>query len=143
MTRMNHIDAKHLAEWLGENVDSHSVYDPVGLFSNLDGAKFVPKWNSDGPSAVLQYGGLDLHVPVTTVGNVRAQMEADPRGGTMDPDWAKDSLAVAGHDISQSFDYQVTGSNGGGSFFGRGTAHRAAIAHLATWDPEPVEATNK
>lgn len=126
-------------EWLAANVGSHEIY-------GIDLLEGLPKglvYDSIVDRVRVQKSGLSgirLHTRMAAV--MRATEGAvethNPKGAYLNDDVPPDERVFVGFELSRVLDVLLTGSDAGSGYFGRGTAHRARIAHLQAQREEPT-----
>lgn len=117
-------------------IDSHTIYAvavlvtlPEGISYDVATDRLVTGGRQPGErSRAIRLGART----VAQVEEFESQSVAGPKGAEpFAPDVKKSEVVFGGHELSAKLDLLLTGENAGGQFFGRGSAHRACVAHLA------------
>jgi len=114
------------ADWLDENVDSHGIYEVTILATLPEGITF------EGDN--LRAEGRACHLGTMTASALDNQQGAEktgnPKGAYLDPKVAPDTRLFGGYWLASALDRLLTGEDAGAMYMGRGSSHRANVAHL-------------
>lgn len=118
-----------VSEWLSENIDSHTVYEVELLAELPEPVSYDPVTDK------LSANGKSVTLFSRTAGDMLeregAAQTGDPKGFYPGMAFDPNVRAVPGYGLSATLDMLLTGADGGATYMGRGTAHRARIAHIA------------
>lgn len=117
-----------ISEWLS-GLDSHTIYD-TGLFDSMpDIVQYVKAQNE------LSANGKVVLSPARPVKTMRKKEGAfetrNPKGAYLDVNLDDSLMCFGGFELAAALDRLLTDENAGSQYFGRGTAFRANIKHLA------------
>lgn len=111
-------------------IDSHEIYD-VGVLDTLPAGVTY----SRETDRLTVWNGRSAQLGARTLGTMEQREGAletgNPKGAFIDPAADRSLVCFAGYELSAKLDWLLTGENAGGKFFGRGSAHRACVKHLA------------
>lgn len=124
-------DGKPLPSWEIKypRIGSHNIYATTILADLPPGVTYLRT------DVLRTDDGRVVRLGARTVAQVEvfeSQSVAGPKGAEpFDPDVSKMEVVFGGHELARALDLLLTGEDAGGRFFGRGSAHRASVAHLA------------
>jgi len=123
-----------VSEWIQENIDSHGIYDT----SVLDDLPEPVRYDSITDELIVDESTkVVTKLPLASVPAAQMRREqgaletGNPKGAFIDANVTASTRLVGGYQVSRTIDRLLTGEDGGVGYYGRGTAHRARIAHLA------------
>ncbi|MGV0984959.1 MAG: hypothetical protein ACOYB2_10420 [Limnohabitans sp.] len=123
-------DGNDLEPWVIKypRIDSHTIYATSVLATLPDGVGYIVR------SDLLTANGRTVRLGARTVEQVEqreSQARVGPKGAEpFAPEVDRTQVVFGGYELSSALDRLLTGENAGGQFMGRGSAHRACVAHL-------------